>query len=310
MNEIQQNTINRTSKRVTVQHQNVAVDINFKRIEKYTFPLITYEQLQAKGTRKIVLSNIKLDDVTLGTCISLPVSQDTIQIISFYINEDYRNRGIGKQLLKSVISKIKDSKFEQIQLYYKSFWQNAASWESILKHAGYEISTTGTEYIKVNNLMDLKSSALMRMNWPSDHFQIVPINRKKVGQLEGWLSLTGMNDVPSDVRPGKHIYNICTSCSLLLLINNQIAGWIISDQISEDTIQVGSLYILPKYSKEYKHLGKKLITELIKRNTEPYKVFFGIRDSNSFMKRFVARELGNSAHAYYQKQAILRLKIV
>lgn len=298
-------SINDVSANVLFNSRQVVVGKHLEKYNQITFPKINWQRLSSIGIKTVVVSEISHDNRVIATCICAPISNESIQLLSFYVEKSYRSLGIGTHLLKSVCHYIESSPFSSVHLDYKTFWSSNQAWEKILKKTGWEIQDKNLQYIKADNLLDWKTSKFIdySINIPSSEF--IEIDKTKLTALDNWLSLCQIDYVPSDVLPSKHLAsNLCSSLSLLLLIDKQIAGWLICDQISDNTVQIGSLYVLPHFSQKHKHLAKGLVAEFIKRNDKDRQVFFGVRHDNIYMNRLLERFLGDKVTTYHKRKAI------
>ena len=289
------------------RHVLTPVRPDIDRYKSNTFPKITYQYLEKNGIHKAIYSAAVLDDQIIALAIFIRRPESVIQMISFYVKPKFRKQGVGSALMQDVLKMCRASHNQLLRLNYKTFWKSNTSWEKLLNKNGWQVKSTDNLYVRLENGQDLKQvHALMSFPIPNE-CQISHFDNQKLQQLIGWTKLINPEVIPKDVHPGKNLSTLNESCSLLLTIQDEIAGWIIGQQITEEQLQISSLFVFPKFRKHHDHLGLMLIAEAVKRNNHVGTTFFGMRRDNKFMHSFLKQISGNY-RMFEKKNAVINLK--
>ena len=274
-----------------------------KQFHQYIFPLdIINDLIQNKfGSLKCV--TMHLNDRLIGLAIGAQRNDGGIQLISFYIIPSCRGKGHGSQLMASFISAVNGTDFKKIQANYKTFWPDNAAWEKIVRNNDWDITNSELHYVLIDRLFDLKrEKSISNLTLPPNT-HVRPLDAQKIAYLRNWIQQSSWSDeMPADVRPDKALIQTNTESSLLLLIDHDIAGWIIVHDLEPSIGQVSALHIRKKYGKQYRQLALRLIAEAIRRNQTLEKVYFGYRNENKYLRRLIQNRFKDYGTNYQKRR--------
>lgn len=274
------------------------------------FPFEIIGNLQNNKFTDLYCTCLKIENKTVALAIATPRHDNGIQLISFFAKPSFRMEGFGSQLMLQLINFVKEeTTFEKINANYKTFWPDNDSWEKILRNYKWSITDAELKYILVDRTLELTNQDWLN-NYPlPSNAYVRPLDAQKIAYLSSWINQTAWSEeMPIDVRPNKAIYQTNEDCSLLLIINHDIAGWIVVQDLEAGVVQITALYIRKKYSKTYRHLGKTLIAEAIQRNKSIAKAYFGYRKGNQYIKRLIQQHFEDNATLYTKKRCQITLR--
>ena len=104
---------------------NMTVEFVTDNLEKYTFPNIR-KQIQSIDIKNPILAvSVRKGNNIIGLCIAeFDDSQDHSEIFSFYLDPQYRNKGIGQELLNKTEQILSQKGFEEVRNYFWSSWES------------------------------------------------------------------------------------------------------------------------------------------------------------------------------------------
>jgi len=102
---------------------NMTVEFVMENLEKYTYPNIR-KQIQSVEIKNPILAvSVKKDDNLIGLCLSEFNSQkSSSEIFSFYIDPEYRNKGLGQELQIRTEQILAQKGFQEFISYFWSSW--------------------------------------------------------------------------------------------------------------------------------------------------------------------------------------------
>lgn len=103
-----------------------------------------YNELKLNPYQKYFV--YELNNILIGY-IGLRVYDDKAEVLNFLINEDYQNKGYGKELFNFVINFLKDSNINELTLEVNVLNKKALSF---YKKFNFEIVTKKKNYYKNN----------------------------------------------------------------------------------------------------------------------------------------------------------------
>ena len=112
---------------------NMTVEFVTENLERYTYPNIR-KQIQSIEIKNPILAvSVRKQNNIIGLCIAeFDLSQTYSEIFSFFIEPDYRNRGIGKELLNKTEQILSQKGYEEVRCYFWSSWESHEATRRIL----------------------------------------------------------------------------------------------------------------------------------------------------------------------------------
>lgn len=190
-----------------------------------------------------VLNNGSQIGLLLGSYI--PILEEG-EIISIFLQPEYRNRGIGTRLFKEAEQFLLLQGCKSITICYKKEKEYTVYLEKILAQLNWSFPkphTTNLHFI----VKEFHPAWHRKYNLP-ENLEIISWFKMTEKEKE-FLIRMDLNDViPATVSPfHKNPESIEPINSLILRYQGTLVGWIVSNRITQDTIQYSSLFFFPEW---------------------------------------------------------------
>ncbi len=288
---------------------NLTIEFVKENLEKYTFPNIR-KQIQSIDIKNPILAvSVRKNNNIVGLCIAeFDYSHSYSEIISFYLDPEYRNRGIGQELLQKTEQILKQKGYEEVRTYFWSTWESSESTKHILKKQGW------TEPEKLMHVFRTDIARISSIPW-----------RKNIGLPEGyeiipwsWVSPDEKKEIrdeqefmpyyPESFSPFYHEDQLAYYTSLALKYRDKVVGWLLSYWNSPSTIEYNNVFI----RKEYR-LGIKIPLEMIRiaavKQSEQNvpDIIWSVGEENTLLERFLEKKFGECSEkaVIYRSSKIL-----
>lgn len=283
---------------------NMTVEFVRENLEKYTFPNIR-KQMQSVDIKNPILAvSVRKNNNIVGLCISeFDLGQSHSEIISFYLEPEYRNQGIGKELLNKTEQILSQKGYEEVRTYFWSSWESFEATKHMLDKEGWS---------KPEKLMHVFRTDIARvMNIPwrenvvlAEGYEIVPW---------AWISPDEKKEIkdeqefmpyfPESLSPFYHEEKIAYHPSLALKYKDRVVGWLITYWNTPTTLEYNNIFI----RKEYR-LGMRTPLEMIRvasmRQVEQGvpDILWSVGEENSLLEQYLDKKFGD----YSDKATIYR----
>ena len=273
---------------------NLTVDFVSEHLEKYTFPNIR-KQIQSIEIKNPILAvSVRKNNNIVGLCIAeFDFSHSYSEIISFYLDPEYRNKGIGQELLNKTEQILLQKGYEEVRTYYWSSWESFESTKHILRKQGW------SEPEKLMHVFRTDIARISTVPW-----------RKRIVLPEGyeitpwsWVSPDEKKDIkdeqefmpyyPESFSPFYHEDQLAYYTSLALKYKDKVVGWMLSYWNSPTTIEYNNVFI----RKEFR-LGIKIPLEMIRMASVKQieqnipDIIWSVGEENTLLERFLEKKLG------------------
>ncbi|MBI9100162.1 MAG: GNAT family N-acetyltransferase, partial [Spirochaetaceae bacterium] len=197
----------------------------------------------------------------------------TASILSANVDEGYRQKGVATNMLKSMVSTLKQRGFNKIQITYFQNNSNYPYFEKILKKSGWLNPVPRMVVCRIECAKLMKAPWITKYQLPPDYSlflwsNITPSEKEEVLSLEekkGWY--------PKNFNPFLSESIMAEKISLGLKFKDKIIGWMIVTYYSENTINYPKLYICEKYQDSGKAIV--MLAEAIKLQYK-HKITYGL----------------------------------
>jgi uncharacterized protein (TIGR03032 family) len=252
--------------------------------ETLTFPNIRkrWSRRQPQGELLAVIAEISEQPV--GLVIAELIS-NVVEIISFYVLPEYRQKGIGKALVKNLESGLISLGCQSLKINYKSTELTQIALEPLLKSLDWQ--SPQIDFVLGKSTIEKMSQAPWLKKYPlPGQFIVFPWSeltdedRKQITQM----------DYPTALNPFNS--NSFESInSLGLRYQEQMVGWIITHRVAEDSIRYSSLFVDQPFQKMGRGIALLSQSILSQIATTVPRCLFAVPTENQEMLGFVTRRL-------------------
>lgn len=240
---------------------NMSVEFVMENLEKYTFPSI-HKQIHAVEIRNPIIAVSARESGDLaGLClINYEPDKSHCEIISFYIEPEFRNKGLGVRLMEKTEQILAHKGFELVRTF---FW---SSWESVEATRYMLASQDWNEPVKLMQLFRTNTEGLKNIPWREnvdlpEGYSILPwswispYEKNIIKEEQEFLSF-----YPEHLSPFLNEEKIDYHNSIALKFKGKVVGWHMSYWYSPSTLEYSNLFI----RKEHR-TGMKVPLEMIRR---------------------------------------------
>lgn len=269
--------------------------------------MLTFEEVGAKNSyiyEKMTFSSyipkLKSNKSTVGIgakISTLPVGLILIEkqnvsakILSIFVEEKYRNIGIGSELLKEASKRLKRKKINSMEVEFCSNLKEVKAIFKLFLKAGWKgpIKTS----IAARCSKELEASKYLQTNvvFPKN-FKVVKWSKLEKSEEEELAKIRS----PKYLNPLENRDKVFAKGSFILKKDEEVVGWIISYDhfVGADAVDFGKLFIVPKLRDE--GLGFQLLLlslqHYLKIEGESRPGFFKINLTNRVMMKIYEKML-------------------
>ncbi|MEM9849483.1 MAG: GNAT family N-acetyltransferase [Bacteroidota bacterium] len=257
-------------------------------VDPWTFPKLSKHPQRNQFSDPLLWVAMLHEERILGFALWNQPTTDTAALISFKINAQFRNQGVGHALLAFCESVARQWNVQELLLNYRTYWKSNAYWEKILQKQQWQYLSPNLYYVQVNDA-DLLYEKMGQQVSKIPIFQ--SINEQNWAQLKSTVAQPEWQQaIPNGLHPMQLANRqIDLQISGLLLDETQthIIGWCIAHQLSATTWQVTSLFIKKAYRTS--KIGLATIREAAKRHQNRGSVHFVVQAENTKMLAYVKR---------------------
>ncbi len=283
---------------------NMTIEFVRENLEKYTFPNIR-KQIQSIDIKNPILAvSVRKDNNIVGLCIAeFDDSKSYSEIISFYIEPEFRNEGIGQELLNKTEQILSQKGFREVRTYFWSSWESTESTKHILEKQ---------EWSEPEKLMHVFRTDIARVsNIPWRDNVILPEGYEIIPW--SWVSPDEKKEIKDEQEfmpffsesfsPFYHEDRLAYYTSLGLKYNDKVIGWLLTYWNSPATIEYNNVFIRQEF-----RLGIKIPLEMIRiasmKQVEQNvpDILWSVGEENSLLEQYLDKKFGD----YSDKATIYR----
>ncbi len=178
----------------------------------------------------------------------------------FFVAPRYRRQGVFREMLDF----LKDYMTQANGVIFQVITPQMDATEQILNEMGFERLDDGNDIVKLP-LSAMEYSMLTFPNITSKLESLIPLDELMDEQRKVFLKAFG-DDLPSGLKPESMPGEILLDHSFVYLTNKgSYGGFILSSELDDGTLYLGSLFVKP----EYKHMAVVLLAALYRAATDP-----------------------------------------
>ena len=165
------------------------------------------------------------------------------RIHSFMVHPQFRNQGIGTELIRQLETYLRQKGAQKLDLYFRSHWKYENHLKKILKQSGWSDPVEDLIIVRGEAGKVIKLFVHDRLVIPDDYLiePFMDLNEKDRNYIkekkikENWYL--------DYLDPFVQENTICRPASLLLRKNGLVVGWVISHLIADDLNEFTALFI-------------------------------------------------------------------
>lgn len=158
-------------------------------------PLLTEEAAELIGAGEAFALCVAEDDEVRGAIAArfLPENEQVLEILSFYVVEQHRKKGLGGTLLMELLENTMEATGGFLTFAVASFSPSQKEMESLFQRAGFEMEETQEKTFRIP-LSELKNSSLMK-HTASSTDSVVPMEELTPIQVNKLYNILEKNNV-------------------------------------------------------------------------------------------------------------------
>lgn len=220
--------------------------------------------------------------------VHLPVTDDPARVLSVFVDERFRNLGIGGAMMRELKTRMSRTALKQACVEYYAI-HKYRTLERMLSKSGWQPPVVYSRFYRCDVAAGRDSRWIRRFKLPA-RYRAIPWSRLQRDELSAMNELREKDFTPY-FMPLLAEGNIETDCSLVLKLDGEIAGWSIIDRELTDTLLYRSLYIREAYRDQ--GLGLALAAQSAQRmlETNASHLVIQILEGNERMRKVADRLL-------------------
>ena len=289
---INQNSNNDNKSPITYQWVFELNSVNSCEYNELTFPSIQKRWQTFKQRGKLLgvaaFSAQTMVALVITECIA---NTNTAEIISLFVEPDYRHQGIGTNLIQYLEKGLIKAGCNLLLVNYKATRITDTEFEPLLKHCGWEQPETKM-VLGMGTTETISKAPWLREYKLSSDFAIFPwqeLTDKDREQIE--TSQAEQPWYPKILSPFHRDPRLEPLNSLGLRYQEKVVGWMINHRVASDTIRYSILFVAKEIQRSGK--GMVLLAESIRLQLDssvPYSKF-AVQIQNQPMLHIVRRHL-------------------
>ncbi|MBD1193313.1 GNAT family N-acetyltransferase [Vulcanococcus sp. Clear-D1] len=219
----------------------------------------------------------------VGLAIAECKQTGSAQVVSLKVQPDWRGRGVGSLLMKSLMRCLHLEGMRDIHIRYQSTTESEGAIESLLLRLGW--SKPHDTFLLLEGLAE----RLATIPW-ADNYPITQPYRLATWQPQYTGDASKLN-APSTLLASTTSPNLDPNISLALLHNEQLVGWVLVDRTTPTQVRYSSLFVAPEHRGRAR--GLALLASAFRRQGElgPPVARAGVAPESGSMIRLAQRHL-------------------
>ena len=257
-----------------------------------TYPLWRKQLSEIDGTSSIIAVGAEFNALPVGLAIAYRFPEgNKAQILSIFVQPEYRRRGIGKRLLENLSQRLSAKGCDRLELSYTSKTESTSALEKLLNRQSWSIPQPKMLVCHSNQDTISKAPWLYSSRLPAT-FEVFPLSKLTVREYQIIQQKQARSPwYPEILSPFKGELPVEPLNSLGLRYRGEVVGWMATHRIDPQTIRYTSLFV----RKDLQRMGRAipLIAEAIKRQlqTDIPNYICTAAVENKPMVKFVRRRL-------------------
>lgn len=273
---------------------------DFLRYKAFTFP-----QYQPLLSQKNVLAlGVMHEDSPIGLAVAAQSSANQpVQLLSIFLKEPYRNKGIGSVLLETMEDTLQKAGCAQIEASYLA---GKPGLERLFARCGWQapqvlqIVCEGDIPTLAKGVMALKLSSLppeisffdWRKHNPAD---VAEVQRRR-------------SEILPALSPFHEENRIEFKCSIGVRYQNRLIGWVIVHRIAADALRYSTIFVFKEMRNKVQHLWENMLKEALSRHIANFPDDRGfapmLPEAHRLFSRYVKNQLKSSVEYRYTSKKL------
>ncbi len=225
-------------------------------------PDVWYERL----LRKDVAAVGALSPEAVGAVVTV-VEEKDVRLISIYVKEPFRRKGIGTELIRSAKSMTGLAKKRALAVEYQ--YPSMRALEAFLFRCGFRMELEGNQIYSVP-IKKIPGTGLLEKPAAVKEGKILPVSRLSEHVKAEWLYRFG-HDLPIELDPRRSGGEFLPEDSMVFLLREEVLAFAVCSRLEEGVIYLASLYsdsrsvmaLLPMLQKTVSNLAGKYTEETL-----------------------------------------------
>ncbi len=274
---------------------NITLSYLLSEYEKYTFPNLRDKMKTMDIIDPLLAILVKSENMVVGLAVAeFNRSKDFSEILSLYISQDHRLKGLGRKLIYYTTRALAQAGFEEARIYFRSNWESKGFIDKIAETENWTAPLTLMHIFKSN--LNYKDKVIWTHDLHLPEGIRIEIWRDIKKEYKDELIRRIENDksIPRYLSPFSNTDKIEDINSVGLIKKNEIIGWNIIYRINTDTLEYNNLFIHKEYRKNI-ILPIALISRSVKLQIENnINNFIWLVDNSDLrMLNFIYRKVGH-----------------
>lgn len=279
------------SQKPTVEYRGINLTVE----QSISYNHLTYPKIQNRWSRKAprgklvgIVAEVSTKQVglILADVFSIQPNQPPeAEVISLFVLPQYRNQGIGRNLIEKLEAGLIRLGCTQMNVTYKSTPITTSILEPLLKQQNWQ--PPKISFLLGKTTTEKVSQAPWVRKYPlSDKFTVFP-----------WHELTNADkqqiqtfDYPASLNPFGNIPAEPLN-SLGLRYQNQLIGWMVTHRVASDAIRYSTMFVDNKFQRMARAISLLSQSILLQAESSVPYCLFAVADDNPPMLQFVRRHL-------------------
>jgi len=225
-------------------------------------PDVWYERL----SRKDVAAVGALSPDAAGAVVAV-VEEKDVRLISIYVKEPFRRKGIGMELIRSAKSMTSLKKKRALAVEYQ--YPSMRMLEAFLFRCGFRMELEGNRIYSVP-IKRIPGTELLEKPAAVKAGKLLPVSRLSEHVKAEWLYRFG-HDLPIELDPRRSGGEFLPEDSMVFLLREEVLAFAVCSRLEEGVIYLASLYsdsrsvmaLLPMLQKTISNLAGKYTEETL-----------------------------------------------
>lgn len=192
---------------------------------------------------------------------------DTATVLSLFVADAFRRRGIGTQLLRQLEDELRRRGVHQAVQVFASEKASTPALEKLLDRRGWGVARPRMFLCQARRqaLLALRDRPLLRRRPFPPGYTVIPwreVTAQERQRVGSWLE-SGL--APAYVNPFREEEKQDAATSLALRHQGELVGWLITHRIAPETLRFTNLFVRED---TIKGLGMQLAVEMLHRHFE------------------------------------------
>jgi N-acetylglutamate synthase-like GNAT family acetyltransferase len=258
-----------------------------KNFDKFLFPVFKKKIMANLITEDLFIIRAQMENTILGLIIFEIKNNLSAEIHSVFVDEKYRNKGIGTKLLEKCEKFLENFELKNVDLIYFSYLESKDFIDKYLSNNNWLESKKTAENFNIDNYNAFKLPWIKKSLAIDNDTKIISwnkINPKLMNEL--FQKISTDTKFEHYLTPFQFPDFLDKNCSFWAVKNNTIIGWSVIHRISKTIAQCTSLFVFPEH-RNLETTKRLLAHNQACLNNKYQKTIFQVLYSNDSVRRLL-----------------------